>query len=247
MTKIIAFSGKKQSGKNTSANFIYSVFLAQTNFFKEISLTAQGTIEVKKKDGDDWLELDIVKYYYNIGDIDEEIAGLINLISSAVKIYSFADILKKDICMDILGLTYEQCYGSDEAKNVLTHMIYENQPLSGRDIMQLVGTDFFRKIYPDIWPQTTLKRIQKEAPNLALITDCRFPNEVDFIKQNDGKVVRLTRQLPNTDPEAEHISEKILDKNHYDWNNFSYIVENQDSSIEEQCNQIYDIMMKEVA
>lgn len=247
MTKIIAFSGKKQSGKNTSANFIYSIFLAQTNFFKEISLTTKGTIEVKKQNSEDWLELDVVKYYYNIGSIDEEISGLIKFLNPIIKIYSFADILKKDICMDILGLSYDQCYGADEDKNVLTHMSYDNQLLSSRDIMQLVGTDFFRKIYPDIWPNATINKIKKEAPNFALITDCRFPNEVDFIKKNQGKVVRLTRQLPNTNPETEHISEKILDKNHYDWNNFDYIVENQDSSIEEQCNQIYDIMMKEEA
>jgi hypothetical protein len=247
MTKIIAFSGKKQSGKNTSANFIYSLYLAQTSFFKEISLTPRGTIEVKKQDTDNWLELDVVKYYYNIGTIDAEIADVINFLTPTIKIYSFADALKKDICMDILGLTYEQCYGSDEDKNVLTHMSYENQQLSSRDIMQLVGTDFFRKIYPDIWPSATLNKIKKESTKLALITDCRFPNEVSFIKNNGGKVVRLTRQLNNIDPATEHISEKILDKDNYDWSNFDYVIQNENSSIEEQCQNIYDIMLKEAS
>ena len=246
MTKIIAFSGKKQSGKNTSANFIYSLYLAQTNFFAEISLTSTGTIEVKKKETDNWLELDVIKYYYKIGPIDPEIDDLIKLLTPIVKIYSFADILKKDICIDILGLTYDQCYGSDDDKNILTHMSYNNQPLSSRDVMQLVGTDFFRNIYPDIWPSATLNKINKESPSLALITDCRFPNEVEFIQKNNGKVVRLTRQLQNIDPQLEHISEKILDKNHYDWNRFDYIVENANASIEEQCQNIYDILLKEV-
>lgn len=44
-----------------------------------------------------------------------------------VKIYSFADKLK-EFCMDVLGLTHAQCYGSDDDKNSLTHLRWENMP-----------------------------------------------------------------------------------------------------------------------
>jgi hypothetical protein len=70
MTKIIAFSGRKQSGKTTSSEFVSSFF---NNSFN-------------------------------------------------VKIYNFADPLKKDICMNILGLTHNQCYGEDIYKNTLTNI-----------------------------------------------------------------------------------------------------------------------------
>jgi hypothetical protein len=44
-----------------------------------------------------------------------------------VKIYSFADALKW-VCMDVLGLSYRQCHGTDEDKNSSTHLKWENMP-----------------------------------------------------------------------------------------------------------------------
>ena len=62
MTKIIAFSGKKQSGKNTSANFLYSFFLVNSGLFKSIIITPQGTIEGTKQSEDTPHEIDINKF-----------------------------------------------------------------------------------------------------------------------------------------------------------------------------------------
>jgi cytidylate kinase len=245
MTKIIAFSGKKQSGKNTSANFIYAFFLVNSGLFKDIAISPRGTILATKHSDETAQEIDINKYYHNVGNIDTEIAGLISQLSSIIKLYSFADVLKRDICMNILGLTYEQCYGTDEEKNQLTELAYQGKQLTGRDIMQLVGTDFFRAVKPNVWPEVTLQRIVNEQTKIALITDCRFPNEVDAVKNHGGKVVRLTRQLASTDSQEEHISEKILDKNSYDWENFDYVIDNANMSIEEQCKAVYQMMEEE--
>jgi len=49
------------------------------------------------------------------------------------KIYSFADVLKQKICIDVMGLTKEQCYGTDEQKNSLTMYKWENMPDSIRN------------------------------------------------------------------------------------------------------------------
>ncbi len=245
MTKIIAFSGKKQSGKNTSANFIYAFFLVNSGLFKDIAISPRGTILATKNTDDILREIDINKYYHNVGDIDGDILSLIYKLSSVIKIYSFADILKKDICMNVLGLTYEQCYGTDEEKNQLTELTYQGKQLTGRDVMQLIGTDFFRAVKPNVWPEATLQKIVAEQTQIALITDCRFPNEVDAVKNHGGKVVRLTRQLPSTNEQEEHISEKILDKTTYDWSNFDYVIDNADMSIEDQCKAIYHMMEQE--
>ena len=110
--------------------------------------------------------------------------------------------------------------------------------------MQFVGTDFFRKIMPNVWPQAAIRKIQKEQPKLAIITDCRFPNEVDAIQDNGGKVIRLTR---NVAAPTDHISENVLNEDVYDWNRFNYVLDNANIDILDQCNQVYEILRKELA
>lgn len=243
MTKIIAFSGKKQSGKSTSANFIYGLFLSDYELFDSVAITDKGLIEVKKNNSSEYLVIDITKYYHNIGEIDTDIKNLIDQLNARIKIYSFADILKKDICMDIFGMTYEQCYGSDEEKNQITDLIYNGQNITGREAMQIIGTDMFRSLKTNVWPECLMRRIYNDSPDVAIINDCRFPNEVDILRNSGGKVVRLTRHLP--DISSEHISEKILDKSNYDWNNFDHILDNESMTIEQQCEALYQILLQE--
>lgn len=51
-----------------------------------------------------------------------------NNIYPYVKVFSFADALKKEICINLLGLEWKQCYGSDEDKNSLTSLYWEDMP-----------------------------------------------------------------------------------------------------------------------
>lgn len=244
MTLILGFSGKKQSGKTTCANFLYCIGLSGKEIFPEVMLTDTGTIRIKKQN-QEFVDVDVVKYYNNIGYIDEEISEAIQQLSPYIKIYSFADPLKQNICMDMFGLSYDQCYGTDDQKNQLTDMTYDGKSLSGRDIMQLIGTDFFRAIKPNIWPEAMIRKILKDKPNIALVTDCRFPNEVDAIKNNNGTVIRLTRKLQNKEGAEEHKSETALDPDVYDWSNFDYVIDNDNLDIMEQCGMVYEILIKE--
>ena len=158
-----------------------------------------------------------------------------------IKLYSFAEPLKTDICINILGLTYEQCYGSDEDKNSITDLQWGNKQLTARDVMQIVGTDILRKMKPDVWTSALIRKIKSDNPNLAIITDCRFPNEVDCIQDNQGDVIRLTRNTCNSD----HSSETILDKTNYEWDNFDYVLDNDNLDIYQQSLSIEKIL-KEV-
>jgi len=189
MTKIIAFSGRKQSGKTTSSEFVSSFF---NNSFN-------------------------------------------------VKIYNFADPLKKDICMNILGLTHNQCYGEDIYKNTLTNITWEGKKLTAREVMQFVGTDMFRKMKNDVWASATIQKIKNDDNDdlpIAIIADCRFPNEVDAIKRAGGYVIKLTRNLFNSD----HASEIALDPENYDQNNFDLVIDNQTISIEEKNKIIHTFL-----
>lgn len=192
MTQIIAFAGRKQSGKTTCSEF--------------------------------------VKKYYN---------GTIEPFNSA-KIYNFADPLKTDICMNILGLTYDQCYGDDNSKNEYTDIVWNNTKLTAREVMQFIGTDIFRKIKNDVWSSATINKIKNEKPQLAIIADCRFPNEVEAVRDAGGIVIKLTRNPYNSD----HESEVALDENVYPTSNFDLVIYNDNISIQEQNQVILNFLKK---
>jgi len=146
------------------------------------------------------------------------------------KIYNFADPLKKDICINILGLTHDQCYGDDISKNQYTEVYWNGTQLTAREVMQLVGTDLFRKMKKDVWASSTIQKIKNEHPELAVIADCRFPNEVEAIKNAGGLVIKLTRNPYNSD----HDSETALDETNYSPSNFDFIIYNHNMGIPEQ-------------
>jgi hypothetical protein len=233
---IIGVSGRKQSGKSTVGNLIYSFFMSQLDVAEKIFLSESGEIIISDLYGD--------KVYGGIFDPhntlsnDFMIIKCFDTLNKSIKIYNFADTLKKDICINILGLDYKQCYGSDEDKNQTTHIRWENKNLSAREVMQFIGTDIFRSMYTNVWVDATLKKIVRESVPVAVVTDCRFPNEVEAIKSNGGKVIRLTR-----DPfHSDHISESILDKDNYDWSNFDYVIDNSEYSLYEQSTHIKKII-----
>lgn len=197
---ILAFAGRKQSGKSTSAEYVQSV-------------------------------------------VNSRNLGLSN------KIYSFADPLKQDICINILGLTYEQCYGSDEHKNTLTGIMWEDMPdynesfsvsgrMSARQIMEHVGTNVFRKMKTNVWVDATINKIKKEDVDLAIIADCRFPNEVESIQNAGGYVIRLS-----LDPfGSKSNSESALDQDVYDWNKFDLVIQNTAMNLDEKNNIILQFL-----
>ena len=182
MTNIIAFAGRKQSGKTTCSEFVQK--------------SANGLIKP-----------------YN-----------------SAKIYNFADPLKQDICMNILGLTKDQCYGTDDQKNQFVDCYWDNRQLTAREVMQIVGTDMFRKMQHNVWSGATIRKIQQDKPPVAIIADCRFPDEVEAIQMAGGIVIKLTRNPYNSD----HSSEVALDPDNYDQRNFDLVVDNQNMSIPDQ-------------
>lgn len=155
-----------------------------------------------------------------------------------IRFYSFADALKRDICINILGLSVEQCYGSDEQKNTMTDIIWDGKTITAREVMQRVGTDIFRTMKDDVWTEATLRKIKSENPDIAIITDCRFPNEVKAVQDNNGIVIRLTRG----DTKSTHPSETALDECNYDWNNFTFVLDNKDIDVKTQTVQLIEIV-----
>ena len=90
-------------------------------------------------------------------------------------------------------------------------------------LLQFVGTDVFRKHQPDIWVRVLADTLHEQRPEVAIITDLRFPNEMQMIKDRAGYTVRVTRTqadgspwvAPDRDP--NHLSETALDHSHFDF------------------------------
>ncbi len=124
MTSVIGFSGKKQSGKNTAANFVLGTVMKHLGYTKGFKITPKGELYVF-----DLLEdvsqagiFDILEDTQRVQRFKEQ------WLDNHIKIYSFADALKQDVCMNILGLSHSQCYGTDEQKNTPTHLKWEDMP-----------------------------------------------------------------------------------------------------------------------
>ena len=221
MTKIIGFAGRKQAGKNTCCNYIVGRILKKYNRLTEFHINQYGELCCTENK----LCKDIEPNYVNI--------------------YSCADALKQ-LCINILGLTHEQCYGTNAQKNSLTNIRWEDLPqyvemlemynaglssvrsgyMLAREVLQEVGTGIFRRMYNNVWVDTLMRQIKRDGYKYALVADVRFPNEANGIKTAGGKVVRLTRA---PFPEDTHVSEISLDN----YKDFDYILDNKDLSINE--------------
>jgi hypothetical protein len=70
-----------------------------------------------------------------------------------------------------------------------------NMPnFSPRLALQVVGTDALRNnFHQDIWFLTLQNRIRKNPTQHVVISDVRFPNEIDFIRSNGGILVKINR------------------------------------------------------
>jgi hypothetical protein len=77
-----------------------------------------------------------------------------------------------------------------------------------RRLLQNIGTGVRDVIGPDAWVDCAESKVW-ECGTDVVITDTRFPNEVEYIHANEGKIVRITR--PGVGPVNNHISETAID------------------------------------
>lgn len=107
----------------------------------------------------------------------------------------------------------------------------------GRKLLQDIGTAG-RNYNRDIWADKTVDRIQEYSSDnqLAVVTDTRYPNEIQRVKHefSDVVTIRITRDSVE---KLKHPSETALDQ----WTDWDYIVENN-GSLEEFQRKILKII-----
>ena len=77
-----------------------------------------------------------------------------------------------------------------------------------RRTLQRLGTEVVRTVEPDFWVEQLERRLL-DASGPVVVTDCRFPNEVDLIRQYGGLIVRVVR--PSAERADGHSSEQVDD------------------------------------
>ena len=129
MSNIVAFAGAKQSGKTTSVNFLHGHEMKSHGFIKKFFVDEHGRLVVNAKYLDD-----NDKEFESMGvfDVFQDSQSFVDYASSTfwpfVRAYNFADPLKR-MCIGLFGLTREQCYGTDEEKNSLTDILWDDIPI----------------------------------------------------------------------------------------------------------------------
>lgn len=151
-----------------------------------------------------------------------------------IRIYSFAGELKREVNENAMrsggmiklfdnGLRDEVGGFVQENGNILRlpeWVQYEENPDMSdplcpygkqRTLLQWWGTEYRRSINEHYWTNKLAKRIAEDKPEIALVTDVRFPNEVRFV-QKYGEVIKVDRPgLPSLQGAAGvHASEKAL-------------------------------------
>lgn len=213
MSKIVLISGKAQAGKDTAGQFIQHEF-------------HRATIGVAET-------------------------------------YSFAGPLK-DFCHCVFNIPREWLYGTNADKARPTHLRWVDVPLppflvvqlfrelrktgkdpcpddmmTVREVLQIFGSNICRAWYGPCWAQATFNKIREISPDVAIITDVRFPNELEVFQASNPIVIRLTRNTTH----GTHASETVLDD--YDFaSKFPqfYLIDNRDMTEEEKNEAIYTKM-----
>lgn len=140
---------------------------------------------------------------------------------------SFAGLLK-DVVATIFSWNRDLLEGTTKKSRKWRETVDEwwanrlNIPnLTPRYVLQQIGTDVLRNhFHQDIW----VAAIERKISNMSgvVITDCRFPNEIDMIKKLNGSILHIYRgKLPiwfGTEdiPKDIHISEVLWTKYNFD-------------------------------
>ena len=141
--------------------------------------------------------------------LGKHICSLLNEYGINASTYSFADELKRetdDFLKQTLGIS---AYTNDDEEKAII-----------RPFLVCWGTDVRRKLNPTIWVDKVFERIKDNE--VAIITDLRFENELNFVKDHGGSVIYLSRMT--------EIGYVIPPANEYERDNNALISQKADSN-----------------
>ena len=154
------------------------------------------------------------------------------LTTSPWQIKKWAGPLRK-VASILLGMDEGYLYTTDFKDSILPD---EWSNMSGRLFLQRLGTEAIREgLHTNAWINALMSQYQKDSH--WIITDTRFPNELEAVKDRGGITIRVNRGSCNS--EELHPSETSLDDA-----TFKYSIDNN-GSLKELENKVHAILVAE--
>ena len=101
------------------------------------------------------------------------------------------------------------CVGNrDDGKGL--EFLEERKHWTGREIMQAFG-EFYRSIDYNFWVKKLFSVVDDKEYENVIITDCRYPNEIDPVVEKNGYHIRINRRRDHRVHGLDHPSETSLD------------------------------------
>lgn len=152
------------------------------------------------------------------------------------KNFGFGDPIK-EVGKDVFHFSDQQCDGDKKTE------VDEFWGVSPARLFQIIGTELFRErlteILPeqfdrDVWIRSMERRLEKHEGDHVTISDVRFPNEAEMLKQKFGATLclidtpkedRLSRGGKEDSRSEHHPSECALDG----WDGWDLVIDNSGS------------------
>lgn len=157
----------------------------------------------------------------------------------------------KQVVEILTGIKMKQSFTDNFFSNGITDFTTEDKSIfipefdmSVGQMLQVVGTDVFRDhFHKETWIRSLFLDYDSYERNNTcwVITDCRFTNEAEYIKNNGGILIRVNRpdleQLDESGRDRSHPSEIALDL----YDGFDYIINNE-GGLDDLEKKIVDII-----
>ena len=131
--------------------------------------------------------------------------------------YSFA-AARKDGAAAIFGWPREMLEGDTESSRTWRDQNDEywsrafERPVTPRMVLQEVGTDVFRKYWPNIWVAAAARKMQSKHAT-AIFTDTRFGNEMSWITSQNGVIIWVYRpEMPHLSATTAKMVQRLVDR-----------------------------------
>jgi hypothetical protein len=153
----------------------------------------------------------------------------------------------KDTCVDYLCTKYPEHTRISFAGALYDILNYAQEKCGfeknkDRKFLQFIGTEWARNIDENVWINILL---DKDIKGIGFLSDIRFPNELNALKNNDWICIKVTRD--NIDKnraghgDKTHLSElKVNDIKNEDWD---FII-NNNSTLEDLYKRLDKIITK---
>lgn len=160
--------------------------------------------------------------------------------NSLCKIIALADPMKH-IAELIFPEAKKEClYGQSELRSEIISEKYKDKdgrPLTYRQFLLDLGA--FGRMYNDnIWLNLLVEDAKKNNNQIYVISDCRFTNEWEYLKNAGFYMIRIKRPIyTKINDISETQQDSILD------NDFNLVI-NNDGTLEDLSNYIADLVIK---